>query len=37
MLGNQTPDFATNCPGGAYSGCVYTDVSEIAVYGTPAP
>jgi extracellular elastinolytic metalloproteinase len=37
MLGNQTENFALNCPDGPYSGCVYTDVSEIAVYGTPSP
>jgi extracellular elastinolytic metalloproteinase len=36
ILGNQTPDFATSCPGGAYSGCQYTDLSEIEVYGKPA-
>jgi len=36
FLSNQTPDFATNCPGGAFSGCTYTDVTEIAVHGTPA-
>ena len=33
MLGNQTPDFENNCPGGAFSGCQYTDMSEIDVYG----
>ncbi|MGA8248295.1 MAG: M36 family metallopeptidase [Nocardioides sp.] len=37
MLGNQTPDFATNCPDGAYSGCSFTDLSEIAVFGAPTP
>jgi len=37
MLGNQTPDFATNCPGGAFSGCSFTDMAEIEVYGTAAP
>ena len=36
ILGNQTPDFATNCPGGAFSGCEFTDLTEIEVYGTPA-
>ncbi|MEZ5094181.1 M36 family metallopeptidase [Nocardioides sp.] len=35
MLSNQTPDFATNCPLGAFSGCSYTDLSEITVYGAP--
>jgi hypothetical protein len=33
ILGNQTPDFATNCPGGAYSGCSFTDLTEIEVFG----
>ncbi len=37
IQGNQTPDFATSCPGGAFSGCQYTDLTEIEVYGTPAP
>ncbi len=37
MLGNQTPDFATNCPDGAFSGCSFTDLSEIAVFGSPSP
>lgn len=36
ILSNQTPDFATNCPDGAYSGCQYTDLTEIEVLGTPA-
>jgi extracellular elastinolytic metalloproteinase len=36
MLGNQVPDFATNCPDGAFSGCSFTDMSEIEVYGAPA-
>jgi extracellular elastinolytic metalloproteinase len=31
---NQTPDFADNCPNGAYSGCSYTDVTEIEVFGS---
>ena len=33
ILGNQTPDFATNCPGGAFSGCSFTDLTEIEVHG----
>lgn len=37
ILGNQTPDFATNCPAGSFSGCSYTDLTELAVYGTAAP
>ncbi|MEO5708490.1 MAG: M36 family metallopeptidase [Nocardioidaceae bacterium] len=36
ILGNQTPGFATNCPGGSFSGCQYTDLTEIEVYGQPA-
>ncbi len=36
ILGNQTPDFATNCPDGAFSGCSFTDLTEIEVYGSPA-
>ena len=35
--GNQTPDFATSCPGGPYSGCSYSDLTELEVYGSPAP
>jgi extracellular elastinolytic metalloproteinase len=35
--GNQTPDFATSCPNGPYSGCAFTDLTELAVVGTPAP
>ncbi len=37
MLSNQTPDFETNCPGGDFSGCQYTDMSEIDVYGAESP
>ena len=37
ILGNQTPDFATNCPDGAYSGCSYTDLTEVEVYGAQTP
>ncbi len=37
MLGNQTPDFATNCPDGAFSGCSFTDLTELEVYGTASP
>ena len=37
ILGNQTPDFATNCPDGPYSGCSYTDLTELEVFGAPAP
>jgi extracellular elastinolytic metalloproteinase len=34
---NQTPDFATNCPGGAFTGCQYTDLTELKVYGAATP
>jgi hypothetical protein len=34
---NQTPDFSTNCPNGAFSGCAFTDLTELAVLGTPSP
>ncbi len=40
MLSNQTPGWGTPsnpCPGGAYSGCSYTDLSEITVYGSELP
>jgi len=37
ILGNQTPDFATSCPDGAFSGCSFTDLTEIEVYGAEAP
>ena len=37
ILGNQVPDFATNCPNGGYSGCSFTDLTELEVYGTAAP
>jgi hypothetical protein len=35
---NQTPHFATACGqgGGTYSGCHYTDLSELEVFGRPA-
>ena len=34
ILGNQTPDFATSCPDGAFSGCAFTDLTELAVFGS---
>ena len=37
ILGNQVPDFATNCPNGAYDGCTYTDLTELQVYGVATP
>ena len=36
ILGNQVPDFATNCPDGGYGGCQFTDLTELEVFGTPA-
>lgn len=36
ILGNQTPDFATNCPAGAYNGCQFSDMTELEVFGTSA-
>jgi hypothetical protein len=36
MLGTQVPgDPAALCPG-PFSGCLFLDMSEIEVYGTPA-
>jgi len=37
ILSNQTPSFDTNCPLGAYSGCSFTDLTELAVFGAPSP
>jgi extracellular elastinolytic metalloproteinase len=34
MLGNQVPDFATNCPNGPYDGCQWMDMTELEVFGT---
>jgi len=36
ITSNQTPDFVNNCPNGAFSGCSFTDLTEIEVYGAPA-
>ena len=36
ILGNQTPDFATNCPSGAFNGCAFTDLTELQVFGKAA-
>ena len=36
ILGNQVPDFATDCPG-PFAGCVHADLTELEVFGTPAP
>ena len=34
ITSNQTPNFSTSCPGGAYSGCSFTDLTEVEVYGS---
>jgi hypothetical protein len=34
MLSPQVPSFATNCPNGAFAGCSFTDLSELAVFGS---
>ncbi len=34
MLSPQVPDFATNCPLGAFGGCQFTDMTEIEAFGT---
>jgi extracellular elastinolytic metalloproteinase len=34
MLSPQVPDFATNCPAGAYRGCTFTDMTELEAFGT---
>ncbi len=37
ILGNQVPDFATNCPNGGFDGCTFTDLTELQVYGVATP
>jgi len=34
ILSNQTPDFPTSCPNGGFSGCSFSDLSELAVFGS---
>jgi hypothetical protein len=34
MLSPQVPDFEHTCPEGNYSGCQFTDMTEIEVFGT---
>ena len=34
LLSPQVPDFSTNCPAGAFSGCSFTDLTELQVFGT---
>jgi extracellular elastinolytic metalloproteinase len=36
ILGNQVPDFATDCPG-PFTGCQHADLTELEVFGTPVP
>lgn len=36
ILSPQVPDFATNCPLGAFGGCTYTDTTEVEVFGPMA-
>jgi hypothetical protein len=36
ILGNQVPDFSTDCPG-SFTGCTHADLTELEVYGTPSP
>jgi extracellular elastinolytic metalloproteinase len=31
---NQVPDFAHNCPNGAFDGCRFADLTELEVFGT---
>jgi extracellular elastinolytic metalloproteinase len=33
---NQTPNRAQNCPNGAFTGCSFTDLTELAVIGSPS-
>jgi hypothetical protein len=37
IQGNQTPNFSTSCPNGPFSGCQFTDLTELAVFGSPSP
>jgi extracellular elastinolytic metalloproteinase len=39
LLSNQTPGYSSACHdgGGDFSGCAYTDLSEIEVFGAPTP
>ena len=34
--GNQTPAFSTSCPGGAFSGCQFVDLTELEIHGKPS-
>jgi hypothetical protein len=37
MLQPQVPDFATTCPTLDFGGCQFMDMTEIEVFGSPAP
>jgi hypothetical protein len=37
ITSNQVPNFATTCPGGAFAGCSFTDLTELEVFGSPSP
>jgi hypothetical protein len=34
---NEVPDFAADCPRGAFDGCSFADLTELEVFGTPSP
>ncbi len=36
ILGNQVPSFVTSCPSQPFTGCLYTDLTELQVFGTSA-
>jgi extracellular elastinolytic metalloproteinase len=35
ILGDQVPNFATDCPDSPVSGCVFADMTELEVFGNP--
>jgi extracellular elastinolytic metalloproteinase len=35
ILGNQVPNYATDCPG-PFTGCAHADLTELEVYGSPS-
>ena len=37
ILGNQAPDFATDCPRCRSPAASHADLTELEVYGSPAP
>jgi extracellular elastinolytic metalloproteinase len=34
---NEVPDFAADCPNGAFDGCRFADLTELEVFGTAGP